>query len=215
RLTSSSRSGNQWYRDGLKIEGATDQEYVATAVGNYIVDVTANGYSSERSAPTIVFQNPPPLLRYTSFTTGSTGTFDVPVNGSLSISPSMPLSNTTVSSIIPQPTDTYKGRIDVDKNGVVSISNAEPIGTHTITIHLTDNCGAISDGVFLLNVVGSQSSRPVFSYNYIQESANSHLEVISEVPFKGSLTIAPTTGPSGNTSVSSTVVDSKGTLTGT
>ena len=41
--------------------------------------------------------------------------------------------------------------------GIVSISNATPAGSHTITIRATDNCGAITDATFTLNV-GSPTS---------------------------------------------------------
>ncbi len=48
-LTSSSSTGNQWYLNGLIINGATNQTYTATANGNYTVVVTTNGCSSNPS----------------------------------------------------------------------------------------------------------------------------------------------------------------------
>ena len=59
-LTSSSASGNQWYLNGNPIGGATAQQYVATATGNYTVTVTATGCSSVASAATAVTVNPVP-----------------------------------------------------------------------------------------------------------------------------------------------------------
>jgi hypothetical protein len=59
-LTSSSASGNQWYLNGNPIGGATGQQYVATASGNYTVDVTAAACTSAPSATTIVTVNPIP-----------------------------------------------------------------------------------------------------------------------------------------------------------
>src|SRR5205085_8888086 len=39
-LTSSSASGNQWFSNGVAINGATGQTYTATATGSYTVVVT-------------------------------------------------------------------------------------------------------------------------------------------------------------------------------
>ncbi|RYY89939.1 MAG: hypothetical protein EOO15_04660, partial [Chitinophagaceae bacterium] len=60
QLTSSSASGNQWYLNGSPIGGATDQNYSATATGDYRVVVTASGCSSAASAPVAVTVNPIP-----------------------------------------------------------------------------------------------------------------------------------------------------------
>lgn len=48
-LTSSASTGNQWYRDGLAIEGAFAQTYEAFENGIYTVIVTINGCSSDVS----------------------------------------------------------------------------------------------------------------------------------------------------------------------
>lgn len=45
-LVSSAISGNQWYLNGNIIEGATNQIYAYSAIGNYTVEVTVNGCSS-------------------------------------------------------------------------------------------------------------------------------------------------------------------------
>ena len=42
-LKSSVANGNQWYKDGVEIPGATSQTYTATTNGNYTVQVTING----------------------------------------------------------------------------------------------------------------------------------------------------------------------------
>jgi gliding motility-associated-like protein len=59
-LTSSSAMGNQWYKDGVAISGATNQTYSAIASGVYTVIVTASGCSSAASAGTLVTANPIP-----------------------------------------------------------------------------------------------------------------------------------------------------------
>lgn len=49
-LTSSSSTGNQWYLNGMIINGATNQTYTALQNGNYTVKVTSNGCTSVISA---------------------------------------------------------------------------------------------------------------------------------------------------------------------
>jgi PKD repeat protein len=49
-LTSSSTSGNQWYRNGVAITGATSQSYSVTQNGNYTVIVSNSNCSSQASA---------------------------------------------------------------------------------------------------------------------------------------------------------------------
>jgi hypothetical protein len=53
QLNSSSATGNQWYLFGVPIGGATNQSFVANALGSYTVSVTSGGCSTS-SAPTIV-----------------------------------------------------------------------------------------------------------------------------------------------------------------
>ncbi|MBJ6117908.1 HYR domain-containing protein [Pontibacter sp. BT310] len=53
-LTSSASTGNQWYRNGAAISGATNQSFTAIESGSYTVIVTANGCSSTASDATVV-----------------------------------------------------------------------------------------------------------------------------------------------------------------
>ena len=48
-LTSSAILGNQWYKDGEMLPGATEQTYNVTATGTYWAVVTINGCSSDTS----------------------------------------------------------------------------------------------------------------------------------------------------------------------
>ncbi|MEP6485231.1 MAG: carboxypeptidase regulatory-like domain-containing protein [Rudaea sp.] len=64
-LDSSSATGNQWYLNGNPIGGATNQQYVATASGDYTVTVTNGGCASASSAATTVTVNPSPDLAIT------------------------------------------------------------------------------------------------------------------------------------------------------
>jgi len=55
QLVSSSPTGNQWFRNGSVINGATSQTYTPIQNGNFTVRVTANGCSSISSAVTVNF----------------------------------------------------------------------------------------------------------------------------------------------------------------
>ncbi|MBK7375305.1 MAG: autotransporter-associated beta strand repeat-containing protein [Chitinophagaceae bacterium] len=56
-LSSSSASGNQWYKDNVLMSGETSQTYTATTSGSYTVVVTENGCPSLPSAATVVTVN--------------------------------------------------------------------------------------------------------------------------------------------------------------
>lgn len=50
-LTSSVATGNQWYLNGVAINGATGQQYVAVTAGTYTVQATVNGCITPLSQP--------------------------------------------------------------------------------------------------------------------------------------------------------------------
>lgn len=75
-LQSSSATGNQWYLNGNPILSATNQQYTATAAGDYTVVVTTNGCPSNASSAVTVttVANPSATISVTSsVTTGTTG----------------------------------------------------------------------------------------------------------------------------------------------
>ena len=47
-LTSSSATGNQWYRNGALLGGETQQTLVASIAGSYTVTATSGALPSER-----------------------------------------------------------------------------------------------------------------------------------------------------------------------
>jgi hypothetical protein len=93
-----------------------------------------------------VTANTAPMLTYENQT--------VALNQSLTINPTTgPSDNGRVSSIVEQSSGTFVGDISVNSiTGALSITNAAPAGTHTITIRITDNCGATTDTSFTLTV---------------------------------------------------------------
>ena len=65
-LSSSAGVGNQWYKDGLTVNGAVNTTYSANTSGTYSVITTVNGCSSAQSAATTVTVNPKPSAPVTS-----------------------------------------------------------------------------------------------------------------------------------------------------
>src|SRR6266536_286181 len=60
-LSSSISSGNQWFKDGVAIDGATTQTYVATATGSYTVQIpTAIGCFVASDPLTVTVSTTPP-----------------------------------------------------------------------------------------------------------------------------------------------------------
>jgi len=75
-LTSSAASGNQWYKDGVAIAGATAQTYSATDTGAYTVITTLSTCTSDESNPTVVTANvtpSPPIIKASKTTTACQG----------------------------------------------------------------------------------------------------------------------------------------------
>jgi len=61
-LSSSAASGNQWYKDGVQISGATGQNYTAAQSAIYTVKVTTNGCASNISnGITVTVNSIPPV----------------------------------------------------------------------------------------------------------------------------------------------------------
>jgi hypothetical protein len=53
-LHSNASTGNQWYNQNVLIDGATNQDYTFTAIGNYSVIVTLDGCPSEPSTVNVI-----------------------------------------------------------------------------------------------------------------------------------------------------------------
>jgi hypothetical protein len=141
-LTSSSASGNQWFLNGNPIGGATNQQYLAGAAGDYTVTLTTSGCTSAASTATTVSANIAPTLAYA---TPQSVIFD----GLLNVNPTAASGATyVVQSVVPALTTAPT----VDEFGVVSITNARPTGSHVITIRATDTCAVTTDSNFTLDV---------------------------------------------------------------
>ena len=96
-LTSSAAAGNKWYFNGSPIAGATDQNYTASAAGNYHVIVTISTCSSNVSDDTTVTIVPLP----TKPTITSTGTDTLCPGGSVLLTSSSTSGNQWFNNAVP------------------------------------------------------------------------------------------------------------------
>ena len=105
------------------------------------ITVTAN------TAPTLTYQNQ-----------------TIALNGKFGFEPvAGPSDNGRMNAIVKQSSGTFTGDIFVDeRTGEVSVFNAAPVGTHTVTIRVTDNCGATTDASFTL-IVGKADQTIAFA----------------------------------------------------
>ncbi|WP_343634191.1 FG-GAP-like repeat-containing protein [Fluviicola sp.] len=72
-LTSSQATGNQWYKNGVLISGATAQNYTATTAGTYTVTYTSGGCTSPQSTGISVTATQTPVITAGGPTTFCTG----------------------------------------------------------------------------------------------------------------------------------------------
>ena len=133
---------------------ASDGNSTATSTLN--IAVTAN------PPPTFSYTNPPALAFNGSTTVNAATATD---NGSIT--------GYSVQSVVPALTTAPT----VNASGVVSITNAQPAGTHTITIRATDDCGAVADASFTLEVNKGDQTISVHTHAPANATYNSSFTV--------------------------------------
>jgi hypothetical protein len=135
-LTSSSATGNQWFNGVTLLVGETNQNYVATASGNYNVVVTTNGCSSAPSASTAVTVNPTPATP--TITPGGPTTFCA--GGSVTLTSSSATGNQWFNGLTPLAGETnqnYVATTSGNYNVVVTTSgcSSAPSASTTVTVN--------------------------------------------------------------------------------
>jgi len=137
-LTSSATEGNQWYRDGVAIEGATGPEYTMDEPGSYYVVVTLNGISSAPSNTILL--------------TVSMDDFEISHSFDVYPNPSHGQFNIRVSS--PKPAEVT---IEVVNSIGVQVWKKVKVtvnGTYTAPVSLN----ALPNGVYTVNIYNSNTS---------------------------------------------------------
>ena len=120
-LTSSSATGNQWYKDGVLIAGQINQTYTASTSGTYtvIVSVSSSCVTPGTSAGTLVTVNPLPSV---NSITGNTNVCSGLTTG---------LSNTTLGGVW---SSGDNSKATVNTNGVVTGTGPGSVNlTYTVT----------------------------------------------------------------------------------
>ncbi|NOT63798.1 MAG: hypothetical protein HOP19_26585, partial [Acidobacteria bacterium] len=129
------------------ISAQISADCAATVGANTIVWQVSDGSLTATANLTVnVTANTPPALQYAP-------TYSVATGAALTITP-QPLAsdNGNVMTAFVASKGAFTGVATVTVTGEVSLTNAAPTGTHTITIRLTDNCGATTDASFPLTV---------------------------------------------------------------
>lgn len=157
-LTSSVTSGNQWYRDGSIIGGATGQQYTATVSGGYTVVQTIGSVSSRASAMTTVTVQPlpsAPVITASGSTTFCAGgsvtlTSNVATNVQWYLG-SSPIPGATQPSYIATAPGTYSARATSVSGCTSPASNAISVTVNAkpeASIAAPGSVGASSSGNF-------------------------------------------------------------------
>ncbi|MBO9564304.1 MAG: T9SS type A sorting domain-containing protein [Niastella sp.] len=144
-LSSSAASGNQWFKDGNTINGATGTTYTATVTGNYTVTVTNAGGCKANSTSTLVTVNALPA---------------VPV-----IAPGGPVSFCTGGSVVLTSSASsgnqwYKDGVAI--NGAVNTTyTANASGSYTV--RTTNAAGCMATSTALVVTVNALPAVPVIT----------------------------------------------------
>jgi hypothetical protein len=206
-LTSSGASGNQWYLNGNPIGGATNQNYIATAAGDYTVTVTTSGCTSAASAITTVTvaDNAVPVLsgctNLSAFTASNACTAVVTYT--------QPTANDNCDGARPVTCNPVSGTAFAKGVTTVSCSATDTsnnTGNCTFTVTVTDNVPPVFSGCTNVSAFTASNSCDAV-VNYTQPTATDNCDGARTV------TCSPTAGsvfPKGVTTVSCSASDTSG-----
>ena len=141
-LTSTSASGNQWFKDNVLINGATAQSYIATQTGSYTVTATSASCSGTSSAVVITNTPTPPTPGITS-------------GGPLSFCAG---GNVVLSSSASTGNQWYKDGVAISGATVQNYTVTQS-GIHTVKVTINGCASAISPGTTV--TVNSIPPRPL------------------------------------------------------
>ena len=138
-LSSSATTGNQWYKDGIAISGATAQTYSATTSGAYTVVVTRTGCESPASDATTVTVNNCISLTNDAVTgingkTGNPNVINALTNDKLN-GVAVAIADVNLTQIS---TDNPKVTLNV-ADGSVSVAAGTAAGTYVINYSICEN----------------------------------------------------------------------------
>ncbi|WP_159688912.1 Ig-like domain-containing protein [Flavobacterium sp. 9R] len=190
-LTSSNPTGNQWYKDGSPIAGATAATFNATNTGTYTLVNTISNCGSDVSDPVTVTANPTPVLE------------SITGNSSINIGTTTQLANSTKGGVWSSADNTIA---TVSSNGLVSgIATGDVLISYTVTN--TFGCSSVQTILVKVNSFTLLIIDDDFTNNPINSSKGDSLDVLSNdklnnlpIPIsKVSVTISDSNGLSGLT----------------
>ncbi len=146
-LTSNAASGNQWYKDGVAINGSTATTYIANASGSYTTKISLNGCSSAASNAIVVTVNPIPATptitagTATTFCTGGSVTLTSnAVSGNQWYKDGIAISSSTATTYIANASGSYTVKVTLN-SCVSTISNAIIVTVNSIPATPTITAG--------------------------------------------------------------------------
>ena len=180
-LSSSAATGNQWYKDGVAISGATAQNYTATQAATYTVKVTVSGCASTSSGLTVTSSTPAPTITAggpISFCTGGSVVLSSSAaSGNQWYKDGIAISGATAQNYTATQAGIYTGKVTVNgctsnsSAGITVVVNSLP-ATPSITAagnNLVSSASAgnqwYNNGVVIANANGSTYT-PTSSGNY-------------------------------------------------
>jgi hypothetical protein len=195
--------------------GTVTADLVANCVARaafVILQVTDNqGVTVTATVNITVTDNTPP-------TVGNYANTSVLLGGSVTVTPSAaPADNGSVANITATASGTFSGTFSANlATGAVTVNNAGPPGNHTVTVTLTDNCGATTQQSFTLTVNAPPTINAVANSRQ-QGSAvsNSIIATVNDVdgdPLNVALSSGTVTLTSNGVTVSN-LVNTNGTVT--
>jgi len=131
-LTSSSLSGNQWYKNSVPLNGATGVTYSATSTGDYTVVSSSGSCSSAVSNAITVTAN-----TYPSSVITPSGTASFCTGGSVTLN-----ANTGTGF-----TYQWKKNSVIIPGAIASSYSASTIGSYTLVVTNASNCSSVSSAV--------------------------------------------------------------------
>ena len=162
-LSSSATTGNQWYKDGIAISGATAQTYSATTSGAYTVVVTRTGCESPASDATTVTVNNCISLTNDAVTgingkTGNSNVINALTNDKLN-GVAVAIADVNLS-VVTSATSIGSGSVPIlnPATGIVSVAAGTPAGVYTIIYSICEklnptncNLATVTVTVFFTN----------------------------------------------------------------
>ena len=137
-LMSDTAQGNQWYQNGNKLSNAVNQNYTDSTNGDYTITATANGCTSNASAPTTVQVDPIPSTP----TAAAQGPVSFCANGNVILSSNAADGNqwyTNGNEINGATNQTYTANAAGSYTVITTVNNCPSNASNSVTVTISPN----------------------------------------------------------------------------